>query len=434
MHGAVEAFVANRLLVRDRDALSGALTLEVAHEALLGEWDRLRGWIDDGRDDLRQHAAYALALDDWLTAGRDPDYLLTGGRLNQFEQWRATTTMRLTVSERDYLDEARRQRDDAEAAEFARGAEQARLRRRARRGAFALGAAVAAIATAAIVALVAATGTSDPLKIAVVSADPLTGSEAGAQYEQGFARAERDFDVVVDRRDLVASADTVIGDLVTRDADLVILDRDAARHDRARRSRSGPAIRAGRLRRRRLRGSPQRHQLPLGERTRRVPRRRRRRDDHRDRHRRVPRRHQIWPRPGGLPGRLRGGRPGRRPRHHDRRRQSGGLRDPPPYDAPEGGRYVADLLYEAGADVIFHVAGGSGDGVLDAASRRLSAIEHWVIGAETDLWRTASTRHRAHVLTSILRAPRRTGLPRDPRPDGRQPRSRARTASPWPTG
>ena len=35
MHGAVEAFVANRLLVRDRDALSGALTLEVAHEALL---------------------------------------------------------------------------------------------------------------------------------------------------------------------------------------------------------------------------------------------------------------------------------------------------------------------------------------------------------------------------------------------------------------
>ena len=58
MHGAVEAFVTNRLLVRDRDALSGALTLEVAHEALLSEWERLRRWIDDGRDDLRQHAAY----------------------------------------------------------------------------------------------------------------------------------------------------------------------------------------------------------------------------------------------------------------------------------------------------------------------------------------------------------------------------------------
>ena len=158
MHGAVEAFVANRLLVRDRDALSGALTLEVAHEALLSEWERLRRWIDDGRDDLRQHAAYTHALDEWLTVGRDPDYLLTGGRLDQFEQWRATTTMRLTAPERDFLDAALQRRDDAEAAEIARGAEQTRLRRRARGRAFALGAAVAAIATAAIVVIVTAGG------------------------------------------------------------------------------------------------------------------------------------------------------------------------------------------------------------------------------------------------------------------------------------
>jgi len=146
MHGAVEAFGVNRLLVRDRDALSGALTLEVAHEALLTEWERLRGWIDDGRDDLRQHAAYTLALDDWLTAGRDRDYLLTGGRLEQFEHWRATTRMRLTAPERDFLDAARQRREAAEAADAARGAEQARLRRRARNRAFALGAAVAAVA------------------------------------------------------------------------------------------------------------------------------------------------------------------------------------------------------------------------------------------------------------------------------------------------
>ena len=105
------------------------------------EWERLRRWIDDGRDDLRQHAAYTLAVDEWLTAGRDPDYLLTGGRLDQFEQWRATTTMRLTACEQEFLDEALRRRDEAEAAEIgARCAEQARLRRRARRRAFALGA------------------------------------------------------------------------------------------------------------------------------------------------------------------------------------------------------------------------------------------------------------------------------------------------------
>ena len=124
MHAAVEAFVVNRLLVRDRDALSGALTVEVAHEALLSEWARLRRWIDDGRDDLRQHAAYTLAVDDWLIAGRDPDMLLTGGRLEQFELWRGTTNLRLTASEREFIDAARRRRNDAEAAEMAQAVEQ----------------------------------------------------------------------------------------------------------------------------------------------------------------------------------------------------------------------------------------------------------------------------------------------------------------------
>ena len=93
------------------------LTVEVAHEALLNEWRRLRGWIDDGRDDLRQHGAYSLIVDEWLTAGHDPDYLLAGGRLDVFEQWRATTTMRLTTLEHEFLDEALRQREQVEATQ-----------------------------------------------------------------------------------------------------------------------------------------------------------------------------------------------------------------------------------------------------------------------------------------------------------------------------
>ena len=166
MHGALEAFVASRLLVRDRDAFSGALTVEVAHEALLSEWTRLRRWIDDGRDDLRQHAAYSLVVDEWLTAGRDPDYLLAGGRLDGFEQWRATTTMRLTTTR------TRVPRRSASATRAGRGrrggagAQQARLRRRARRRAFALGAVAAGITTAAIVAVVAAVPSGPTPRIA----------------------------------------------------------------------------------------------------------------------------------------------------------------------------------------------------------------------------------------------------------------------------
>ena len=227
MHAALEAFVASRLLVRDRDAVSGALTVEVAHEALLSEWKRLRGWIDDGRDDLRQHGAYSLVVDEWLTAGRDPDYLLAGGRLDVFEQWRATTTMRLTTLEREFLDEALRQREQVEAAESARAAQQARLRRRGRRRAFALGAVAAGIMTAAIVAVVAAVPSGPTPRIAVVaSADP-ADSQSGELFEQGLVRAERDFDLEVDRRDPLTPG-TLGTELAAVDSDVVILDPDAS--------------------------------------------------------------------------------------------------------------------------------------------------------------------------------------------------------------
>ena len=130
------------------------------------------GWIDDGRDDLRQHAGLSRALDDWLTVGRDPDYLLTGGRLDQFEHWRATTTMRLTVAERDFLDAARRQRVDAEAAEFGEARSRLGCVAGPAAGRSHWGAAVAVIAAATIVALSRPTGTSEPLKVTVVAAVP----------------------------------------------------------------------------------------------------------------------------------------------------------------------------------------------------------------------------------------------------------------------
>ncbi|MBA2575432.1 MAG: BMP family ABC transporter substrate-binding protein [Euzebyaceae bacterium] len=417
MHGAVEALVANRLLVRDRDAVSGALTLEVAHEALLSEWDRLRRWIDDGRDDLRQLAAYTHALDDWLTAGRDPDYLLTAGRLDQFEQWRATTTMRLTAPERDFLDDARRQRDDAEAAEIAHRAEQARLRRRARGRAFALGAAVTAIGTVAIVAVITAAGTRDPPKIDFVSSLDLTGNEPGAQYEQGLVRAERDFDLVIERHDLAAS-ETVVAELAASDTDLVVLDSDATRSiapddlDPDTRYvltdyawddvRHDPDPLRPQLGGHKFDALPNvtSHQWA---------------NEHAGFLAGVAAASTTETGTVGFVGATRTG-----PQEDYRAGFEAGVQsiDPDirifavylaaigdgrePYDAPEAGRFVADRLYDEGADVIFHVAGRSGAGVSDAASR-LSAHDLWTIGAETDQWEPASTRQRPHILTSILR-------------------------------
>jgi basic membrane lipoprotein Med (substrate-binding protein (PBP1-ABC) superfamily)/DNA-binding SARP family transcriptional activator len=402
MHGALEAFVANRLLVRDRDAFSGALKVEVAHEALLTEWQRLRRWIDEGRDDLRQHAAYSLVVDEWLTSGRDPDFLLTGGRLELFEQWRATTTMRLTTLEREFLDEALRQREEVEAAEAARGAEQARLRRRARRGAFALGAVAAAITTVVVVAGVAALPTgNNPQIAAFASGDP--DNQPSEAYEQGFVRAERDFDLELDRRDLALEPATFLTEISALDTDLVILDPLASRWMR-------PDI-----------VDPNTHYVLTDY-----------EDSDFDHLANVSNYYWAEEQLGflagvaaatttetGIVGFLGTVQTARGQEDYRAGFEAGAESVDPditilaayladfgyrsePNDAPAGARYIAGLLYDAGADVIFHVAGRSGIGVLDAASG-LSTNKRWVIGVETDQWQAASARQRPHILTSIVK-------------------------------
>ena len=97
----------HRFLAFDRDPISAAPTVEVAHEALLWEWDRLRGWIEDGRQDVKRRAALDAAVVEWVAAERDGDYLLAGNRLGEYERWRASTSMSLTAAEHEYLDVSR---------------------------------------------------------------------------------------------------------------------------------------------------------------------------------------------------------------------------------------------------------------------------------------------------------------------------------------
>ena len=51
----IDRFGAARLLAFDRDPVTREPTVEVAHEALIREWPRLRHWLDDDRDGLRVH-------------------------------------------------------------------------------------------------------------------------------------------------------------------------------------------------------------------------------------------------------------------------------------------------------------------------------------------------------------------------------------------
>ena len=97
----------HRLLSFDREPLTRTPTIEVAHEAILGQWDRLRTWIDERREDLLLHRRLVEAVEEWDDSGRDPEYLPREGRLAQFEAWADATDLALTAGERDFLAEAR---------------------------------------------------------------------------------------------------------------------------------------------------------------------------------------------------------------------------------------------------------------------------------------------------------------------------------------
>ena len=97
------SFIASRLLTADRDALTGKATIQVTHEALLGGWDRLRAWIDDHSTDLQRRSALSAGAAEWEASVREPDYLLTGSRLAQLEAWSQETTMALTPLESAFL-------------------------------------------------------------------------------------------------------------------------------------------------------------------------------------------------------------------------------------------------------------------------------------------------------------------------------------------
>ncbi|HEX9642925.1 MAG TPA: protein kinase, partial [Acidimicrobiia bacterium] len=107
--GAVlAAFGEHRLLTFDRDPTTRGPTVEVAHEAILQEWPRLAGWIEELREDLLLHGRLAAAVADWEAAGLSEAFLLTGGRLSQHEAWAGDTELSLTETERDFLMQSRR--------------------------------------------------------------------------------------------------------------------------------------------------------------------------------------------------------------------------------------------------------------------------------------------------------------------------------------
>jgi DNA-binding SARP family transcriptional activator/WD40 repeat protein/tRNA A-37 threonylcarbamoyl transferase component Bud32 len=129
--GVIDAYLASRLLVSDRHPITREPTIEVAHEALLREWPRLRDWIDEDRDAIRFRRGIAVAASEWREQGRDDSALYRGRRLVAAED--VSHWMALPANEQEFLAASRRladrERAESEARALATGRQNLHLRR-----------------------------------------------------------------------------------------------------------------------------------------------------------------------------------------------------------------------------------------------------------------------------------------------------------------
>ncbi|MFD5574385.1 nSTAND1 domain-containing NTPase [Streptomyces cadmiisoli] len=98
----VEALASARLLTLDSDRV------EMAHEALITAWPRLRGWIEEDRDRLRVLRNLTEAAHSWQELGREKDALYRGSRLTAAqEHFGGALREDLTDREQAFLDASR---------------------------------------------------------------------------------------------------------------------------------------------------------------------------------------------------------------------------------------------------------------------------------------------------------------------------------------
>ena len=118
-----------RLLTFDRDEATRSSTVEVAHEALIRQWERLREWLIESREDVRLERQLLHSAEEWDVAGREKSYAMGGTRLRQFEEWSQTTSLQLNQLELEYLEASLAVRREQEAIERARQERERELER-----------------------------------------------------------------------------------------------------------------------------------------------------------------------------------------------------------------------------------------------------------------------------------------------------------------
>ncbi|MBW4620790.1 MAG: PD40 domain-containing protein [Cyanosarcina radialis HA8281-LM2] len=100
--GLVTRLASDRLLVTGQDAIGQTETVELIHEALISQWSRLQGWIEENRDFRLWQERLRAAMQQWEKSDRDRGALLQGKLLSEAETWWQKRSQELTA-EREFI-------------------------------------------------------------------------------------------------------------------------------------------------------------------------------------------------------------------------------------------------------------------------------------------------------------------------------------------
>lgn len=147
----VQLLADRRLLVTNRDASTGSETAEVAHEAIIQKWQRLRDWMNADRAFRYWQENLRVSVRQWQASGRDEGSLLRGTSLSHAESWMVERSSELSEHEIDFIRASIEQKGLQEKEKADQYARERIVERRARR---LLGALAGVLALAAIIAIV----------------------------------------------------------------------------------------------------------------------------------------------------------------------------------------------------------------------------------------------------------------------------------------
>ena len=401
----LEAFGRRRLLSFDRESTTQLATVEVAHESLFREWDRLAGWIDGHRTALQRYEALMAATDEWQAADRHADYLLTGTRLTEFEPWIDDASVQITGRQREFITAGLERRGTEQGAERSRVEAERRLERRARTRLLALAGVIVLVIGATGYAFWAGLFTETP-HVALLH---YGSGQVDAISEEGFDRAVSEFGLVGEDQLIDGFSDGAaeLRAVSEGGADLVVLGdnlfttRDIALEYPETRFVFGfPVDEAPNASWMQLADNQSSYlagvAAALKSRTGTIGFVGGTDADF------------IWPFHAGYEAGARSVDPDVEVLYE----YLGKYLDLDGFRNPARAEEAAGRLYEAGADVVFHAAGDSGVGVFEAAATLSTDDRHlWAIGVDSDQYETVSDLPgavhpglwRFHILTSVIK-------------------------------